>query len=192
MGKFEKSLIAGRFDPFHAGHYHLLKTSKDYSNSTDIYIGDKKGKKGLPRNIRAKSVEAVIKDNNWENHTKVIQTGKYIDLDPAQYSLFITGSDFLNFLSTDISSRGKKIKNSYKDFYLSFPNILIINRDGMPLKQEVKNKLLKYTNILDLEGSIDISGTQIKEAYKNGENISKMVSNNVWEVIKDYTHAFNN
>ncbi|MFH1521566.1 MAG: hypothetical protein ABIF18_01275 [archaeon] len=192
MKKFEKSLIIGGFDPFHEGHEFLLKTSRDYSDSTDVYIGAKKRKNRLPRHIRAKSVESVIKYNNWENQIRIIGTGKYVDLNPAKYSLFIAGSDFLNFLSLNISSRGKEIKDSYKNYYLSFPNILIVNRKGMPLKPEVRSRLSEHVNILDLQGHIDISGTQIRKAYKDGKDIRKMVSGNVWKVIEDYVHVFNN
>ncbi|MCK4649891.1 hypothetical protein KAT36_01535 [Candidatus Pacearchaeota archaeon] len=108
--KFERSLIIGGFDPFHEGHEHLLKISRNYSKLTDVYIGAKKRKNRLPRNVRAKSVESIIKDNNWDNQVKVIDTGKYMDLNTNKYSLFIYGSDFLNFLSLNTSSRGKKNK----------------------------------------------------------------------------------
>ncbi len=125
MKKFRKSLIIGGFDPFHEGHKYLLKISQDYSNSADVYIGAKERKNRLPRHIRAKSVENIIKNNNWENQIKVIETGKYIDLNPAKYSLFIAGSDFLNFLSLNISSRGKKIKDSYKSSIFHFQIYLL-------------------------------------------------------------------
>ncbi|MFH0808569.1 MAG: adenylyltransferase/cytidyltransferase family protein [archaeon] len=190
MKKFSRALIKGSFNPFHHGHLELLKTAKELSEKTDIYIGDKFRPCSLPRQIRTETVNANIKSNKWEKYFNVISTGKHSDLNPIDYNLYITGSDLLNILTKTISSKGIKISQKYKDFYLAFPNILIINRPNMPLEQKAKKTLEQHTNTFYQTGNIKTSGLAIRQAYQEGKEIKRMVPKATWEIIRNHTYLF--
>ena len=192
MKKFKRALLKGTFNPLHEGHEYLIQVAKNFSEKTDIYVGAKQRPNLLPRNIRANAIRKNIQHNNWEKYFNIIEAGRYIDINPQEYSLFITGSDLLNILSIDISKRNKKIKQMYKDYYLAFPNILIANRKEMPLKEKSREKLTGHTNIIYHPGHTDMSATKIRQAYKEGKDISTMVSKATWDAIKDHIHIFKN
>jgi|GEM_PF-1243207 nicotinic acid mononucleotide adenylyltransferase len=190
MKKFQKALFKGSFNPLQAGHLYLLDTARDICEKTDIYVGNKKRPNLLPRSIRAKAINKNIKSNNWQEHFNIISTKKHYDLIPEKYDLFITGSDLLNIITKKISCRGIEIPQKYKDFYLRFPNILILDRIGQPLEKDAKKKLEYYTNVTYGKCPIKISGSEIRQAYQAGKDISKLISGPTWKIVKNYAHFF--
>ena len=185
---FNKALIIGTFNPLHKGHEYLLSKAQEYSKSIDIYIGNKKKPHRLPRNIREKTVNEFIGNNNWESKIQTINFGKHLDLDGGKYDLIITGSDLLNI----ILSGNKKIRARYRDYYFSFSNILSANRKETPLKRRSRNQLDKHANLMEIESPHNISGSKIRQTYREGKDISKMVSETTWKIIKDYIYIFKN
>jgi len=144
----------------------------------------------LPREIRKKAVKNNIEYNNWESHFNLISTGKHYEINPTEYDLFITGSDLLNIMTKTTSSRGININQIYKDFYLKFPNILIVDRKNMPLEEDAKKILQQNSNILYETCPMEISGNKIRQTYREGKDISTMVSPPTWAAIKEHIHIF--
>lgn len=176
----DKALIIAAVNPFHEGHEYLLSKTQEFSKSTDIYVGGRQIKHRLPRNITAKSVEKFIKENNWENKFNIIAYGKRANLNYNQYSLFAAGSDILNLVANKTLGTPN----------FPFPNVLSIHREEMPLKEDSRIKLMKYVNLIEIPGFSNISGSKIRQSYREGKDISQMVSETTWEIIKDHVHIF--
>lgn len=179
--QFERGQAIVTFNPFHESHGYLLQKSREFCKLTDVYVGDRQVPGRLSRDIRARTAQEFIDDNGWGNQFNVISHGKRADLDGNQYDVFIAGSDILNLVSRKISQ---------EDYSFKFPNILYIHREGMVLTKDSKRELEKYVNLIEVSGVSDISGSKIRQAYRDGKDISGMVSQNTWEIIKDHVYVF--
>lgn len=184
--QFKRGLIVGAFNPFHEGHEYLLQKAQEFCELTDVYVGNKKRNHRLPRNVRVGSVRSIIEHNKWEDRFRVIGAGRHLDLDGEKYSVFVSGSDLLNAVNSDI----KKTQVTYENYFSSFSKILVINRGEMPLVKEARDKLIGRVNLIDVPGFSDISGSKIRQAYRDGKDISGMVSKNTWGIIKDHVYVF--
>lgn len=190
--KFKRGLVLGSFNPFHEGHLYLLKIAKENSDKTDIYIGTRQKPDRMPKEIRLESVKRIIENYNWETHFSILDTGKHTDIKTEKYDLFLTGSDLLNTLSKKYPPKMRKIQQAHNDFYLSFPNILSINRKENPLKAVTKKKLVERLRLIEYPEHTNASATKIRRAYREGKDISKMVSPSTWSIIKEYVYIFKN
>ena len=183
---FDLGLIIGAFNPFHRGHQGLLEKGLEETEKIHVYIGNRNKPNRLPHEIRKKCVEEIIKNKEWEERIKIVNVSSHYLLNSKDYDLLITGSDLLNI----ICHPNEKIRKNEGSFYFSFQNILMIQRNEMILKTQARNELKKYASLIGYNEKTNISGSKIRTAYCQGENISKMVPECVWNVIKDYVEVF--
>lgn len=60
----------------------------------------------------------------------------------------------------------------------------------MPLEEDAKKILQQNSNILYETCPMEISGNKIRQTYREGKDISTMVSPPTWAAIKEHIHIF--
>ncbi len=177
--KFKKGLLVGSFNPLHEGHEYLFQLSKRFCTSTDIYIGIDKNDYSLPREVRATTIQDFIIRHELSDKFNITASGTNLDLDRNKYSVLVAGSDVLNLIAEKYQEKSKPYE---------IPNILYANRKEMPLTDEARKNLTIHTNLIEVLGISNISGSKIRQASQEGKDISKLVSKNTWRIIKDYAY----
>jgi nicotinate-nucleotide adenylyltransferase len=193
----KKAIFGGTFDPIHVGHLYIASRAlydldidevvfmpsgnpphKKNSNITDAYLRYemvKTASKYEPRFI-VSNFEVDKKKPCYTYET--IEAMRLKEPDTKWY--FLSGADCLMELNT--------WKNV--DRILKICNLIVFNRPGY-IKDEIiaqKNKIEdRYnTEILFLDiPLLDISSTGIRNAIKEGKNMSCLLSEGVWNTIRE-------
>jgi len=114
--------------------------------------------------------------------------GHAFDAMSENYDSIAMGADLFNFF-LPANSKGCK---RWEDFYLSFENLILINRPGFSLSSESYNYARDEINILQSETSTMADARKIREAYVQGKDIRSSVPDEVWPLIKNHVINFQN
>ncbi|MCT8978260.1 nicotinate-nucleotide adenylyltransferase [Clostridium sp. CX1] len=193
----KKAIFGGTFDPIHNGHLHIAyealyklelekiifmpsgtpphKLGKDITNSYFRYEMVKIATRG------EKCFQVSDYEMNKSSLSYTYQTLKYFNtIEKNTEWYFLTGVDCL----MDI----EKWKNTEEIFQLC--KLIVFNRPGYTIRniQEQKDKLeKKYLNkiyFLDIP-LLDISSTDIRNKIVEGKNVSYLLPENVYNIIKE-------
>lgn len=194
----KKGIFGGTFDPIHNGHIHIayeameqlkldeviflpsgIPPHKQNSGITDPYLRYEMVKMAVREEKRFKVSRIEIESKKINYTYKTLEMIKSIDNSSELY--FITGADCLMELDT-WKEVGKILLNC---------SIVVFNRGGYELKEIIKRKEeveKKYnTHVIFLKSPIlDISSSYIKNAVKQGKDISCYLPQNVCYAIKEW------
>lgn len=190
-------LYGGTFDPIHVGHLIVMENAINYMNLDKIIVlpssnpPHKKHKNKTDTNIRVKMVEAAIKGNDKlilsdfeSKDNEVIYTHQTLNHFKKEYPehefYYIMGED--SFMTIDTWVNYKKILN---DRLIVFTRSNI-DKDSPLVKkvEEIRKENDKIYLINNL--NINISSTLIRSLAKEGKSIKYLVTDPVYELIKEY------
>ncbi|KZL93860.1 nicotinate-nucleotide adenylyltransferase [Clostridium magnum] len=192
----KKAIFGGTFDPIHNGHLHIAYEALYKFNLNKIIFmpsgnpPHKLGKKITNASFRYEMVKAVTREEksfdissyeiNKINLSYTYQTLQHFnDLEKDTEWHFLTGADCL----MDIESW----KNADKIFQLC--KMVVFNRPGYNIEniEEQKSKVEKKYNgeiiFLDIP-LLDISSTNIRNTVREGKNVSYLLPESVYNIIK--------
>lgn len=138
MKRLDKGLMLTAANPLHYGHLELVKIGLSFTETIIIGIGSKIRPYSMPRDVRVASVMETIKAMDLTDKVEVIAPKKVFGINTGSFSALITGSDLLNKMSST-NQRGAII---HTKFFLSFPNIVCVERSKDRLKDELREKIL--------------------------------------------------
>lgn len=188
-------IIGGTFDPIHLAHLNIAKAAKEKLNlDTVIFIPAgsqplKINKKVTRASFRFNMVKKAIKDyEGFEvSDYEIKKQGLSYTFETLEHFqrkdreiYFITGADCLLNLE-----KWKEVKRIFE-----LCTLVVLTRPGyddkklFEEKKYIENKYNGKIIILELSG-MDISSTEIRQKVKAGEDISKLVTKDVFKLIKD-------
>jgi len=190
-----KAIFGGTFDPIHNGHLHIAYEALNFLNLDQIIFmpsGNPPHKLKVDKTdafIRCELIKMAVRGerafqvSDYEiNRKEINYTYKtleyFISLEPDTDWYFITGVDCLMEL------------DSWKnvDRILSSCKLVVFNRPGYE-KDEILKQKLKIEKIYNKEiifmdlPLLDISSSTIKKKIKNGDNVSYLMPNGVYNTV---------
>lgn len=188
-------IIGGTFDPIHLAHLNIAKKAKERLNldkvifipagSQPLKIDKKVTRASLRFSMVEKAIEGYegfeVSDYEIKKQglSYTFETLEHFRKEDEEL-FFITGADCLFNLE-----KWKNVKR-----ILELCTLVVLTRPGYDNEKLYKSKDYiekKYNGeiiILELEG-MDISSTKIRGLIKEGKNISKLVTSEVFKLIKD-------
>lgn len=172
MEKIDKGLILTAANPLHYGHLELVRIGLSFTKKITIAIGSKDRPYSMPRDVRIASVVETIKESGMIDGVEILAPEKVFGINTSHFSVLITGSDLLNkMLSTN--QRGAII---HTKFFLSFLNIICVERSKDKLKDELREKILDQgINLVEKPEISLISSQLIRDNIRTGEEYGHMV-----------------
>lgn len=190
-------VLGGTFDPVHCGHLSLAKAALNEADLSRLIVMPayvqpfKQGKRVTDEEHRLAMVRLAFDNiNDVEISTFEIDRLRvsytYDTLtelqkkNPNHEIFFITGSD--SFMEIEAWYKGEDLLKNF--------SFIVSVRPGYETTM-LNDKIKKYgdnygTHVIKLNESMpDISSTDIREAYRNGENISALVPESVERYIID-------
>ena len=189
------AIFGGTFDPIHNGHLHIAYEALNFLNLDQIIFmpsGNPPHKLKVDKTdafIRCELIKMAVRGerafqvSDYEiNRKEINYTYKtlehFISLEPDADWYFITGVDCLMEL------------DSWKnvDRILSSCKLVVFNRPGYE-KDEILKQKLKIEKIYNKEiifmdlPLLDISSSTIKKKIKNGDNVSYLMPNGVYNTV---------
>ena len=170
------ALYLGSFNPFHNGHLEVIKTAINHFKMDKVII-------------------VPTMQNPWKEE-KVLDIDKRIDIIRNSIWHYIQNIDTIAYVS--ISNIETKLIPPYysyatlhalKNKYCNDEIFVLVGEDTM---KDIPNwmhggKIIEDYNFLIVDRPEEsISSTQIREYIKQGKDISKFVSKNVINLIKQY------
>ncbi len=186
----EKGLFFGGFNPFHYGHLGLLETGLCEVNTIDILIGNK-SLYVLPWEVRARAVQSVLDTYHLAERCRVLPLPKEIstklqDYDVSSYSALILGSDVLNYFE----SSSPVFRPQDRAFFASFPVFVVLEREGLPISDEARQAVLRDHQVREYPPKSPISASAVRQAYRQGADITTLMPPCVLEQIKPFIELF--
>lgn len=172
MKKLDKGLILTAANPLHYGHLELIRTGLLSVKKITIAIGSKKHPYSMPRNIRIASVAETIKEAGITDKVDIIAPEKVFRINTGHFSVLITGSDLLNKMLSQ-NQRGAAI---HTKFFLSFQNIICVERNKDKLKDGLRKKILDCgIDLVEKPEISPLSSQLIRDNIRVGEEYRHMV-----------------
>jgi len=190
-----KAIFGGTFDPIHNGHLHIAYEALNFLNLDKIIFmpsGNPPHKLKVDKTdafIRCELIKMAVRGENFFqvsdyeiNRKEINYTYKtleyFISLEPETDWYFITGVDCLMEL------------DSWKnvDRILSGCKLVVFNRPGYErdeiFKQKLKIEKIYSEEIIFMDlPLLDISSSKIKKKIKNGDNVSYLMPNGVYNTV---------
>ncbi len=186
----EKGLIVAGIDPIHKGHISLIKIGLKEVKHIDFLVGNKQKHK-LNYELRINMLELVLKKEKLTEKIHIFPLIKNIEnrlysLNPENYDSMILGSDVFNhFPPTNSLFKFKELK-----FFLKFPKLIILERKGIPVDEEVREYVQKRQEIIEYSSLSSVSSSKIRNKLKKGENICDMVPEYLLDLINSNINSF--
>jgi nicotinic acid mononucleotide adenylyltransferase len=183
-------LIVGGVNPVHYGHIALIETGLKEVEHIDFMVGNK-SLYVLPYEIRAKALKTVVHNLGLEDRVSVPSLPKgndtrLKDYETSKYSALILGSDVLNHFHPS-----EKIHRPQDEqFFSKFPNLVVLEREGIPITDEVREYIYQTWNIKVYSPVTPIAAKVIRQDYRDGKDVSSMMPEYVWEQIKPHAELF--
>lgn len=168
----DKGLILTAANPLHYGHLELVKVGLSFTKEITIAIGSKEHSYSMPRDVRIASVAETIKEAGMIKRVEIIAPEKVFRINTGHFSVLITGSDLLNKMLSQ-NQRGADI---HTKFFLSFQNIICVERSKDKLKDGLRKKILDCgVNLIEKPEISSISSQLIRDSIRKGEEYCHMV-----------------
>ena len=190
-----KAIFGGTFDPIHNGHLHIAYEALNFLNLDQIIFmpsGNPPHKLKVDKTdafIRCELIKMAVRGESFFqvsdyeiNRKEINYTYKtleyFISLEPDTDWYFITGVDCL--MELDSWKNVDRILNGCK--------LVVFNRPGYE-KDEILKQKLKIEKIYNKEiifmdlPLLDISSSIIKKKIKNGDNVSYLMPNGVYNTV---------
>ena len=184
----EKGFIFGMFNPIHYGHINLIRIGLNESDKIGLYIGRKEKPDVLPYEIRRKSIESVLEQENISNKVSIIKNSEksLFDFYKKRYTSLIIGSDVLNLLIPE-----SKLTEKERKMIASFKKIVFVNRGKNILGKIPAQILSKKSKLIEYHSTCSFSSSEIRKKVVNGEKIDELIPSYVMDIISPYTNFFN-
>jgi len=190
-----KAIFGGTFDPIHNGHLHIAYEALNFLNLDKIIFmpsGNPPHKLKVDKTdafIRCELIKMAVRGESFFqvsdyeiNRKEINYTYKtlehFLSLEPDTDWYFITGVDCL--MELDSWKNVDRILNGCK--------LVVFNRPGYE-KEEILKQKLKIEKIYNKEiifmdlPLLDISSSTIKKKIKNGDNVSYLMPNGVYNTV---------
>lgn len=194
----KKAIFGGTFDPIHNGHIHiayeaLYKLSLDEvifmpsgnpphklgNDITDAAVRYKMVTKAVEKECKFVVSDYEINSNNLSYTYRTLVHFNKVEKDTEWY--FLTGVDCLMDVESWNDPGG----------IFKLCKFIVFNRPGFDMdsvriqKESIEKKY--STNIMFLDAPLlDISSTRIRESVKMGRNISYLIPESVYDIIREY------
>ncbi len=99
------------------------------------------------------------------------------------------GSDVANLLHPNSAKIGEK----ERQHFLSFPSVLVLQRPNHELLPTTHAYFVeRMSTVIVSPPRVEFSATDIRRAYRNGEDIKPFLPTGVWDIISGAVTCFEN
>lgn len=183
---YQKGLLLGGFNPPHVGHFELMKTALQRTAELYVLIGLKRKQDRLPYEIRRQAVEAGIYEAGLEAAIRIHPPCHFYEVKVESYDVLALGSDLLNHLDP----RHPRYGLEERAFFASFPNLLVLEREGVPINAAVLELVRKRQHVETYPPRSPVSATFVRAQYKAGADVTSLIPAAVRPYIDPHAYLF--
>lgn len=185
MSTYTTGLMLGGFNPPHKGHFELMLTGLERVGEVHIAIG-RKPKYHLSYDVRAEAISAGMREYVIDNRTIILPPQDIFALDTTQYDLLLLGSDVFNLLDPEDA----RLKPQDKTFFAGFPNIVALERQGLPIDERVLNLVRERQQVEIVASRSSVSASLVRTYYREGRSVEDLLPLSVKRIIDPHAHLF--
>jgi nicotinic acid mononucleotide adenylyltransferase len=184
--QYYNGLIGASLNPVQFGHLELLKISLRFASEIDIYLGKRNKNDRLPYEIRFECAKAIQANEEFGKRINIVTEGRFFDYTGGKYDVLITGSDLLNLACY----QDERIRRMHLNHFNTFSNIVSVDRVEHPLIVKARLQLEEKIRLIQLPPISNSEARNIRKSYRDGLDISQMVPEYIWDIIKDHVEIF--
>lgn len=180
-------ILGGSFDPVHNGHIEMASFCKEKFKLNKIMflpLGDPPHKTNITdKELRISMLEGAIdKKTSFVSRLEVDRTGKTYTFETIKWLKENTEHDYFYIIGGDTLNTLHKWYNVKELFKIL--EFIVVDRTDFD-RSQVKNLEEMGAKFYFAEHlGLDISSTDVRQKVKKGEDISKLVPQNVKEIIE--------
>ena len=184
-----KSIVFMQGNPVYKGHMALFESVLEYSDTLDVFISSRRNRpRDLPYCIRKRAVEVAVQNFPYRDRVNILDVqASYCEIRSQLYAILAVGSD----IAHQLVAPTEKWKPGEAEYFLSFPSLLVLQRPGSLLTDEVAQVIrARVQNLIISPPKVEFSSTDLRRRYRDGEDISTMLPESVWDVISNHVSCF--
>lgn len=182
---YDLGLLLGGFNPPHTGHFELIKKALERSSRLDVLVGLKR-KHQLPYELRRRALQVGLEEYGLDDKVNILSKRRFHDCELNPYDVFVVGSDVFNKLDpTD-----ERHSDIEKRKFHSFPNILVLERGGVPIDPRVLEIVRLRQNVEVYGPHSLVSASLVRKLYERGQSVRGFMPETSRRVIGPYSHLF--